>query len=108
MENQSRKETFEKLWEYCTANNRLCPQYKIWQEVFKLLKNTKELSGHGGEREPVEPYIIYHNWEHIMPIELQLQFKRYIEWAADNNQIEEVGKYLRSLSEKDWVHIGEI
>ena len=42
--------------------------------LFKMLKNTDKLSGHGSEREPVEPYIIYQNWEHIMPIELQFQF----------------------------------
>ena len=107
MKNESTKETFEALWKYCTSNNRLCPQYKIWQEVFKMLKNTDKLSGHGSEREPAEPYIIYQNWEHIMPIELQFQFQRYVEWALDHNQIEEVGKFLQKLPEADWVHYGE-
>ena len=102
------KETFESLWKYCTSNNRLCPQYKIWQEVFKLLKDTKQLSGHGGDREPAEPYIIYNNWGHIMPIELQFQFKRYLEWAVDHNQLDEVGEYLRALPEEEWAHYGEI
>jgi len=100
-------ETFDTLWKYCTSSNRLCPQYKIWQELFKLLKNTNAVDGHGGDREPAEPYIIYNNWEHIMPIELQFQFKRYLEWASDNSQIEEVGKLIRSLPEEDWVHFGE-
>lgn len=84
-----------------------CPQYKIWQEVFKLLKNTQSLIGHGGDKKPVESYIIYQNWEHVIPIELKFQFKRYIEWASDQHQLEETGKYLRSLSESDWVHFGE-
>jgi len=108
MNNQSTRETFESLWEYCTSNNRVCPQYKVWQEVFKILKNTEKLNGHGGEREPADPYIIYHNWEHIMPIELQFQFQRYIEWAEDHKQLDEIGKYLRSLKEEDWAHYGEI
>jgi hypothetical protein len=43
-----------------------------------------------------------------MPIEKQFQFKKYLEWALDNNQIGEVGNYLRSLSENDWTHFGEI
>ena len=107
MENQPIKETFESLWKYCTSNNRLCPQYKIWQEVFKLLKDTKKLSGHGGDREPTEHYIIYHNWEHIMPIELQFQFKSYLEWVLDHNQLDEIGKFLRTLPEEDWAHYGE-
>ena len=105
---EAKNETFESLWGFCISNNRLCPQYKIWQVVFKMLKNTENLSGHGGEREPAEPYILYQNWEHIMPIELQFQFKRYIEWAKDNNQIDDVGKYLHLLKEEDWVHCGDV
>ena len=100
-------ETFDDLWKYCTSHNRLCPKNNIWQEVFELLKNTQELSGHGGVREPADPYIIYNNWGNIMPIELQFQFNRYLEWAQDNDQLNEVGKYLRSLPESDWVHFGE-
>jgi len=107
MANENTQESFTSLWQFCTSNNRLCPQYRVWQEVFKMLKNTEKLSGHGGEREPAEPYIIYQNWDHIMPIELQFQFQRYLEWAADQNQIDEVGKYLKTLSENDWVHFGE-
>lgn len=72
-----------------------------------MLKNTDNLHGHGGDREPADPYIIYNNWEHIMPIELQFQFERYLEWASDNAQLDEIGKYLRSLTEVDWVHYGE-
>lgn len=107
MKNQ-KKETFESLWEYCTSNNRLCPKYETWQKIFDLLKDTKKLSGHSGDREPADPYIIYQNWENVMPIELQFQFQRYIEWAEDHNQLDEVGKYLRSLKEEDWAHYGEI
>lgn len=106
--NEIKQETFKSLWEYSTSDNRLFPQYKIWQEVFKILKNVNKLSGHGGEREPADPYIIYQNWEHVMPIELQFQFQRYIEWASDNHQLDEIGKYLRSLGEEEWIHYGEI
>ena len=35
-----------------------------------------------------------------MPIELQFQFRRYIEWAEDHKQLDEVGIFLRSLQEK--------
>ncbi len=102
------KETFETLWEYCTSNNRLCLGLSKWHDFYPLLKNTKDLSGHGGHREPADVEVICHNWGHVMPIELQFQFKACIEWASDNNQIEEVGKYLRSLLETDWAHYGEI
>ncbi len=103
-----REESFETLWKYCISNNRLCPQLVKWYQIFKLLKNTNELDGHGENSEPARPEIIDHNWYDIMPIEKQLQFEKYIKWASDNNQTKEIGEYLRSLPEKDWTHYGEI
>ena len=43
-----------------------------------------------------------------MPIEKQLRFKEHIQWANENEQIEEIGKYLRGLLEEEWYHFGEI
>jgi hypothetical protein len=43
-----------------------------------------------------------------MPIEKQLRFKEHIQWAQDNGQIEMIGRYLRSLTEQDWYHFGEL
>jgi len=100
------KETFETLWGYCTSNNRLCLKLKHWYELFKLLKNTDSLNGHGDNGEPANPAIIDHNWYEIIPLEKQLQFKSYIKWAEKNDQLEVVGEYIRSLSEEEWEHFG--
>jgi hypothetical protein len=43
-----------------------------------------------------------------MPIEKQLRFKEHIQWAQDNQQIAEIGLYLRSLPEEQWYHFGEL
>jgi hypothetical protein len=43
-----------------------------------------------------------------MPIEKQLRFKEHILWASEQNQLDEVGFYLRSLTENDWYHFGEL
>lgn len=102
---QSIKETFETLWEYCIANNRLCPNPQKWKELYGMLKNTKQNSDGGWT--PALPLILF-AWDTTMPIEKQLRFKEHIQWVADNNEIGEVGKYLRSLSEADWTHFGEI
>ncbi|TSC95891.1 MAG: hypothetical protein Athens101426_547 [Parcubacteria group bacterium Athens1014_26] len=104
----STNETFETLWKYCISNNRLCPKLEKWNNLYDSLKNREKLSGHGGPREPADPYILYYNWDQIIPIEKQFQFERYIQWASDNNQLEEAGEYLRSLPEDDWIHFGEI
>jgi hypothetical protein len=105
MKNQKINETFETLREYCTANNRLCPHPRRWAVLFGMLKNTKRKPSGGWE--PPLPLILG-AWHHTIPIEKFLRFEEHIRWASDNNQIEEVGKYLRSLSENDWTHFGEI
>lgn len=105
MKNQTINETFETLWEYCTANNRLCPIPYRWNDLYKMLKNTKRKPSSGWE--PSLPLILA-AWYHTMLIEKQLRLKEHIQWVSDNNQTEEVGKYLRSLSENDWTHFGEI
>jgi len=98
-------ETLETLWEYCISNDRMCPKPQRWNELYGMLKNTKQNPDGGWT--PSLPLILA-AWHDTMPIEKQLRFKEHIQWAFDNNQIEEIGKYLRTLPEDDWVHFGEI
>jgi hypothetical protein len=42
MKIQTNNETFETLWEYCTANNRLCPNPQKWNDLYKMLKTQSE------------------------------------------------------------------
>ena len=96
-------ETFETLWQYCCENKRVFP--KDWNMLYSMLKNKKQKPSGGWE--PPLPLILA-AWHTTMPIEKQLRFKEHIQWANDNNQLEEIGKYLRSLTETDWYHFGEI
>ena len=59
-----------------------------------MLKNKKQKSSGGWE--PSLPLIL-EAWHNTMPIEKQLRFKEHIQWANDNEQIEEIGKYLERL-----------
>jgi hypothetical protein len=43
-----------------------------------------------------------------MPIEKQLRFREHIQWAYDQNQLDEVGTFLRALPEEKWAHFGEV
>ena len=56
---------------------------------------------------PLSPLIL-EAWHNTLPIEKQLRFKDHIQWANENEQIEEIGKYLRGLLEEEWYHFGEI
>jgi DNA modification methylase len=96
-------ETFESLWDCCTINNRLIP--KDWQKLYNMLKNKRQKPSGGWE--PALPLVLA-AWHNTMPIEKQLRFKEHIQWAAENGQIEEIGAYIRSLSEENWYHFGEL
>lgn len=76
-----------------------------WNDLFEMLKNTKQNSD--GSWIPSLPLILS-GWEHTAPIQKLVVFQEHIKWAADNDQLDEVGKYLRALDETDWAHYGEI
>ena len=96
-------ETFETIWHYCCGNNRAIP--KDWNKLYSMLKNKKQKVTGGWV--PSLPLILA-AWDTTMPIEKHLRFKEHIQWAADNNQFEEISQYLKSLSEDDWYHFGEL
>ena len=96
-------ETFDTLWQFCTANNRAIP--KDWNKLYSLLKYKRQKPSGGWE--PSLPLILA-AWDVTMPIEKQLRFKEHILWAADNGQAEEIVTYLQSLTEDEWYHFGEL
>lgn len=98
-------ETFDSLWDYCTANNRLVPMPPQWNQVFGMLKNTRQKPSGGWE--PPLPLILA-EWHHSMPIEKQLRFKEHLNWAETQGQLAEIAALLRSLPETQWCHFGEI
>jgi hypothetical protein len=96
-------DTFETLWDYCTANGRAIP--RDWHNFYEMLANKRQKPSGGWE--PSLPLILA-AWDVTMPIEKQLRFKEHVQWAHDNGQINEVGAYLRSLPEGEWYHFGEL
>jgi hypothetical protein len=96
-------ETFETLWTYCSSNRRAIP--RDWKKLYEMLAAKKQKPSGGWE--PPLPLILA-AWHETMPIEKQLRFKEHLQWASDHGQLEEVGRYLRFLSEEDWYHFGEL
>jgi len=97
------RETFEKLWNYCTSKKRVIPE--DWNQLYQMLNNKKQ--NLNGSWSPPLPLILA-AWHHTSPIEKQLRFKEHIKWAFDNKQGDEIGKYLRSLHEEEWYHFDEL
>ena len=98
-------ETLDSLQAYCTTNNRLVPMPVQWNKLYGMLKNARQKASGGWE--PPLPLILA-AWHHSMPIEKLLRFKEHLAWAQGQNQLEEIGSYLRSLPEDQWCHFGEI
>jgi len=96
--------TFDNLWEFCTVNNRLVPMPPQWDEVYRMLKNTRQKPSGGWE--PPLPLILA-AWHHSMPIEKQLRFKEHLRWAQAQGQLDEIVVFLRTLPESQWCHFGE-
>lgn len=98
-------ESFESLWSYCTAEKCLVPQPTLWSELYSKLRHTRQKPSGGWE--PPLPLILA-AWHHSMPIEKQLRFKEHLEWAAQQGQLDEIGTFLRSFTEEQWCHFGEV
>jgi hypothetical protein len=84
-------------------NNRVCPQPKAWQQLFELLPN-KSRKGTGWE--PAVPLILGAWWDTPAMLKM-LRLREHIEWAANNDDLESVYDFLKSLPEEQWHHIGE-
>jgi len=103
--NSQQTETFDSLWAYRIQNKRLVPAPPEWADLHGMLANTKQKLSGGWE--PSAPLILA-AWHCTMPIEKHLRFQEHIRWAADHDQLEEVGALLRTLPEDRWVHFGEV
>ena len=97
------KETFDSLWQYCCEHNRVIP--KDWNKLYSLLKNKKQKSTGGWM--PSLPLILA-AWYDTSPLEKQFRFKEHIKCAEQQNQLFEIGEYLRELKENEWYHFGEL
>lgn len=69
-----------------------------WNNFFNMLK----------DKENLDLPLILNGWEMTSPLEKNLRFKDHVQSAANRNQLEDVGKYLRSLKEDEWAHYGDL
>jgi hypothetical protein len=59
----------------------------------------------GGWQPPLP--LILAAWQETTPVEKQVRFRDHLQWAAEQDQLSLLGKYLRALREEDWYHLGE-
>ena len=93
----------EELLKYCRENNRVCPQPMIWDRIWRMLPNRKEV---GSGWNPPLPLILAAWWEASDQEKIQ-RFEQHIRWAFQHGVISEVEKAIRGLSEDQWYHSGD-
>jgi len=97
-------ETFEAIWAICASNARVSPMSQPWNYLFGMLKGTRQLPNGGWE--PPLPLILA-AWHETSASEKRARFKRHIEWAGEQRQLDEIGLCLRALPEDQWLHEGQ-
>ena len=91
-------ESIDDLWAYCQSNNRVVPLPQRWATLYKMLKpDTGDLQG----KRPASPLILA-AWDATSAIEKTHRLREHLECAVDHNQLDEVGHFLRSLSDDQW------
>lgn len=75
-----------------------------WQQLYNTLNNKKQKVTGGWE--PSVPLILA-AWDETPSMMKVLRLREHIEWAEKEGQLEKIDRFLISLQERDWYHLGE-
>lgn len=96
--------TIEEVIDYCKVNDRICPMPQLWNKLYQMLKNTRQISGGGWQ--PALPLILQ-VWYDASAMSKQLRLMEHLRWAEKENQLNQIFSYLRSLKEEEWFHLND-
>jgi hypothetical protein len=95
--------TLEAAMLVARRNNRVCPRPQHWDAFTRMLPARKTLRG--TLQPPVPPTGAA--WAVTPPLTKRLCFREQIEWAEGAGLLESVMAFMQSMSEQDWLHMGE-
>lgn len=95
--------TLESAMLVARRNNRVCPRPERWNELSKLLPPRKTLRG---AQQPPVP-VTGPAWMVTPALTKRLCFREQIEWAETQGVLENVVAFMQSMSEQEWLHMGE-
>jgi len=81
-------------------NNRVCPRPALWAALYLLLEGD-----HYADLAP--PPTQAWQWSKLSNLQKRLRFREHIEWADRHGKLDAMARYMESLAEPDWVHMGE-
>jgi hypothetical protein len=91
------------LVRYCRENERVCPMPSQWSALWEMLPNRKRTYA---SWEPAPPLILA-AWYEASALVKMMRLEEHIDWAVQHDVFDQVDKFLRSLPESEWAHIGE-
>ena len=80
-------------------NNRVCPRPAKWSQLHKELGGAR----HADLPPPPVDWI----WTQLSSLQKRLFFREYLEWAEARGKLQDVARFMDSLAETDWVHMGD-
>jgi hypothetical protein len=92
------------LIKFVKDNGRVCPMPLRWKALWEQLPDRKR-NANGGWT-PSLPLILG-AWNYADEQSKAQRLKDHILWANEKGSLPQVDKYLRDLSEDDWLHEGE-
>jgi hypothetical protein len=90
--------TVDELVAQARRHNRACPQQAQWLRLYH------ELGGSHATDLPPPPIEF---WRKLSGLQKRLFFREYLEWADRRGRLAVLARFMDSLSEADWLHIGE-
>jgi hypothetical protein len=93
--------TAKSLIAYCREGDRVCPQPPLWQQLWEMLPNRRQI---GVNWEPALPLILA-AWGETPAMFKMLRLAEHIEWAAKHNTLPQIAVFVRGLREDDWYHL---
>jgi hypothetical protein len=84
-------------------NNRVCPRPERWNELTRLLPARRALRGNQPPPTPATGPA----WAVTPSLTKRLCFREQIEWAEREGALEAVVSFMQSMSEDEWLHMGE-
>jgi hypothetical protein len=95
--------TLEAAMLVARRNNRVCPRPDRWDAFTRMLPARKTVRG--TLQPPVPPTGAA--WPVTPPLTKRLCFREQIEWAEHAGLLESAMAFMQSMSEQDWLHMGE-
>lgn len=83
---------------HARRNNRVCPLQAEWVRLYNAL------GGPAAMDLPPPPLEI---WRKLSGLQKRLFFREYLEWADRKGQLAVVARFIESLAEGDWLHMGD-